>query len=163
MLVGADAVTLPSLPEVHRAILMAQDRMDHLPTLALELLKRRGPRVLVLHRCQGDGHAHHPPNSRSPHPGAADHRLGLDAAPRRLDCPHAPALDLDARDLGLAVELHAARPGPARHRLARAYGFGDAVRGDEEPAVDPARIQQRDPLDALLRREQLRLYPPRRR
>src|SRR3712207_6700199 len=108
MLVGADAVMLPPLPEVHRAILMAQDRMDHLPTLALELLKRRGPRVLVLHRCQGDRHAHHPPNPRPPHPGAADHRLGLDAPPRGLESPDAPALHLDARDLGLAVELRAA-------------------------------------------------------
>src|SRR3712207_4583783 len=108
MLVGADAVMLPSLPEVHRAILMAQDRMDHLPALALELLKRRGPRVLVLHRCQRDGHAHHPPEAWPPHPGAADNSLGLDATLRGLESPDAPALDLDARDLGLAVELRTA-------------------------------------------------------
>src|SRR3712207_9408212 len=108
MLVGADAVMLPSVPEVHRAILMAQDRMDHLPALALELLERRGPRVLVLHRCQRDGHAHHPPNSRPPHPCAADNSLGLNATPRGLDCPDASTLDLNTSDLGLAVEFRAA-------------------------------------------------------
>src|SRR5215207_28700 len=135
--------------------------MDRLPTLALELRERRGPRVLVLHRREGDGHAHHPADSRPPHPGAADDRPGLDAPPRGLHSPDAPALNLDACHLDLAVELRAARTCLARHRLARAYRLGDAVRGHEEPAVDFVRIEQRDLLGALLRSEQSRLYPPR--
>src|ERR671913_499971 len=56
--------------------------------------------------------------------------LGPHTAPLRLHGSNPTILDLDAGDLGLAVELHAALPGQPGHRLTRPDGLGDAVRGN---------------------------------
>src|SRR5215211_9172645 len=135
--------------------------MDYLARLPCQLLQRRSPRVLVLHRHERHLHADHTSDPGPPHPRAAHDELGLDAAPIRLDGPHATILDLDIRDFGLAVELRAALPGQPGHRLARPDGLGDAVCRNVEAAPDPVRIQNRHLLHTLLRRNELGFEPPR--
>src|ERR671915_1255679 len=49
VLIGPNAVAVPAVSEIHRTVLVAKDRVGHFGSHALELRKRRGPRVLVLH------------------------------------------------------------------------------------------------------------------
>jgi hypothetical protein len=124
---------IPSVPEVHRPVLVPEQRVNRLPGLPLELRERRGPYELVLHRGERDPHADHAPDLRPPDPGAAYDDLGFDAPPRGLDRAYPATLDVDARDLRLAVEPGAAVHGHPGHRLASPELPGDAVGGHEEP------------------------------
>ena len=140
---------------------MAHDGVDGLPRLPGELREPGGPCVLVLHRHERDVHADHPPEPWPPHPRAGYDELRINAPPVRLDGAHTTIPDLDAGNFGLAVERRAELPSQPGHRLARPDGFGDAVRRDVEATPDPAFIQERYFLHALLGRDEFGFEPPR--
>ena len=92
--VVADRVAVAHLAEVHRVVLVAQDRVHDLARLAGELGQRRGVGELVLDRHE----RHVEPGRQRRHPPAPDARgdddvLGADGAERRLHADRAATLD----------------------------------------------------------------------
>ena len=95
VVVGTDPVGGVVLAEVHGAILMSEDRVDHLALLAGELGERGAARVLVDHRDERKADAGEGGDAGAPEAGADDDVLGANRALRRLDRPHASPLDAD--------------------------------------------------------------------
>src|SRR5215203_3331405 len=105
MSIGADAVTVPDLPLVHRLVLIAQDGMDDfLAGERGQLRKRRGRDVLMLANGERDGDARHPADERSPDPAADQDLVGRDGAPGRFYSAHSAIGNLEPCDLGVAVK-----------------------------------------------------------
>src|SRR4029450_11238921 len=90
VVVVADGVVVLAMAEVHRQVLVPQDRVRHLAGLTLELGDRIGPDQLVLDRDQRDRDAGECADRRAPDPGAEQDALALDIAPVRPNTGHAP-------------------------------------------------------------------------
>jgi hypothetical protein len=152
--VGADAVRLAGLAQVHRVVLVAQDRMVDLARRSAQLGQRLGQRVEVLDRVQGEPQAGEPQDPWPPDPGGEHHVIGLDRAPRGLHAAHAAALGAQAGHLAPPERPDAGLPA---QRLRRAQRLADAVVGDVQAAQDALRVDERQPPRDLLRAQQLRL------
>jgi hypothetical protein len=153
----ADRVAVAHLAEVHRVVLVAQDRVHDLARLARELGQWRGVRELVLDRHQ----RHVEPRSQLRHAPAPDPRsdddvLGADGAERRLDAGRAATLDDEAGDL--AVAERGDRVMPAQ-RLRGPYGLGDPVVGHVQAAEDRLLVDEPQQPGDLRGVEQPRLEP----
>jgi hypothetical protein len=153
--VGPDAVALAVLADVERAVLVADQRVDDLARLALQLGQRLGLGVDVLHRLDRDRHAGHGPDQRAPDPRRAEHHLAADPAAARRDRSDPAVPHLDAADLGIADENHALVFGERGHGGARLDRPGDAVVRGVEGAEHPGRVEQRRELLGPGRRDQL--------
>ena len=160
MVVAPDAVVVLALPEVHREVLMPQDRMDDLARLAAELLERVGPHELVLDREQRDRDAGHRSDRRPPDPGADQHALALDPPVVGEHGLDAPAGNVEPGHRDLAFERHTLLAGASRERGRDPDPVRDPVGGDEVRAQDRRRVEQRDPLGRLLGGEQLGVLDP---
>jgi hypothetical protein len=155
--VVADRVVVGDLAEVHRVVLVAQDRVHDLARLARELGQRRGVGELMLDGHERDVEARREPRHvPPPDAGRDDDVLGADRAQRGLDADRPPALDEQAGDLAAAEDGDRLARAEALGRLHR---LGDAVVGDEEAAEDGGRIEQRDELGHLRGVEQARVEP----
>jgi hypothetical protein len=158
--VVADRVVVGAVAEVHRHVLVAQDRVDDLARLAGELGQRVGPDELVLHGQQGDGHARHRGHRRPPDPGAHQHPLALDRAAVGDDPAHAAVADVEAGDGDAALERHPPFGGAAREHRHDVDRPGDAVAGHVIGAEDRAGVQQRHQLGRLGGRRQVAAVDP---
>jgi hypothetical protein len=159
VVVGTDPVGGVVLAEVHGAILMSEDRVDHLALLAGELGERGAARVLVDHRDERKADAGEGGDAGAPEAGADDDVLGANRALRRLDRPHASPLDADIGHVATAEGQDSGLGRTAGERLGGPYALADAVGGDEEAADDPVRIEQRYALANRRRIEQLGVEP----
>jgi hypothetical protein len=155
--VVADRVAVGDLTEVHRVILVAQDRVHDLARLARELGQRRRVGELVLDRLERDVEPRRELRRLpAPNAGRNDDVLGADRAKRRLHSGDPAALDDETCHLTAAECLDR---GGAAQRLGRPHGLGDAVVGDVKAAEDRRRLDQRDQLGDLRGVEELRVEP----
>ena len=159
VLVGADAVALAHLAEVHGLVLVPQDRLRHLLGRAGQLRQRRRDRVEVLHRRQRDRDPGHPAELRGPDAGGGDDHLRADLTVTGMDGGDPPAGEAEAGDLHPAVEAGPAALRLPRHRLGRPGGPGLDVGGHVERPEDALR-EQGDQLPGLARVEQMGLQAP---
>ena len=140
MPVGADAIAVAALPEVHGAILVAQDRVLDLDGRARELRQRLGPCEEVLHRLHRDQRqAERAHELRRPEAQRDERRRRGDRALVGLDRAHAAAGHVDARGARRADERRAARLGALVQRLADVRALGDAVARHPERAAASSR------------------------
>ena len=143
--VVADAVVVLAVPEVHRVVLVAQDRMDDLARLARQLGDRVGPHQLVLDGDERDRHAGQGAHGRAPDPRTDQDALALDAPPIGLHAVHTSVADVEPGDRHAALERHAASRRLPRERRDDPHRLRDAVARDEVRPEDRARVEQRDP------------------
>ncbi|TLS29066.1 hypothetical protein PpBr36_02013 [Pyricularia pennisetigena] len=165
MAVVADADLLAVLAVVEVSVLVAEDGERGAVgerVLAPQRRHRRGLGVLVAHGLQGHAQADHGAELDAPEARARQHQVGRDRRPGAdLDARDALVLLLDARD---ARVLQVADPGLPRpldqdlHRLGRQR---KTVCGEQQASEDDVWAQQGVDPAALLRREQLRVDPPR--
>jgi hypothetical protein len=144
-----------AVPEVHREVLVAQDRMAHLCRDPGQLLDRVGPDQLVLDRDERDRDAGHRADGRAPDPGADQDAIALDPAVVGLDRAHAAARRVEARDGDATFERDPLRLRTARQRGHDPHGLRDTVGRHQVGAEDRRGIQERDPPRGLLRGEEL--------
>src|SRR5262245_25933313 len=105
MEIRADAVAIALLTEVHRTILVAQNRMYDLALFAGQLAQWRGLRVLMLAGNQRDRHARHASDARPPDAGAEEHFVRLDPAAVSQHRFDAAAFGFDSSDCCPGVEF----------------------------------------------------------
>jgi hypothetical protein len=160
VVVAPYAVVILALAEVHREVLVAQDRVDDLARLARELLERVGPHELVLDREQRDRDPGHRPDRRPPDACADQHALALDPPLVGEHGADATAGDVEPRDRDFALERDAAGRSASGERGRDPHALRDPVGADEVRAEDRRGIEQWDPLGGLLRREQLGVLDP---
>ncbi len=153
--VGADAVGLADLPQVHRAVLVAQDRIADLALRAAQLGQRLGQGVDVLDRMQREAPAGQAHDARPPDAGGEDDVVGADRAPAGVDGADPAAAGVQPGDLAVAERLQCAGGDrAASQRLGRLQGLADPVVGDEQAAEDALRIDERQLLGDLGRRQE---------
>ena len=157
--VGPDAVPVALLPEIHGGVLVAQDGMDDFAGFSRQFRQRRGEGVEMLHRGERNGNARHAADARAPDSRADQHVVRGNAAPVGIYPPHRAVGDLDTGDSGFTVKRGAGFR-RARHCFAGAYGFGDAVGGNIVRAMNPIRIEQREPGSGLFRRHEVGFQLP---
>ena len=159
--VGADAVALAALAEVHGAILMAQDGVID-AARAGQLGQRIGPREEVLHRLHRDQRqAERAHELRRPEAEAHEGRRRADRALVGLDRPHLAAGHVDAGRARAPDEGGAARLGGLLQRLTDVDASGDPVARHVQRAVEKLAVEQRDVPDRLVGCDDVALEPPR--
>ena len=121
MAVVADRVGVGDLAEVHRVVLVAQDRVHDLPRLPCQLGQRRRIGELVLDRYQRHVEARRSVDSPPPDAGGDDDVLGTDRSARGLHAHRATALDQQSGDLAVAEGLDRPHGGTAPARRARPW------------------------------------------
>ncbi len=159
--VGPQQIALVVLAEVHRLVLVADERGRLPGRLPLELGQRVGDGVEVLHGLQRDGDARHPPNHRTPDASGAQDLFTADTAALREDRLHATVADFDADHPGPAEKACPLRRCQPRQRLAGAGGPDRAVMGHVNGAVQVVDAHDgHHPLD-LIGPDQVGLQSPR--
>ena len=156
VLVGADAVALPHLAEVHGLVLVAQDRLGG---RAGQLREGRGDGVEELHGRQRNGDAGHPAELGSPDAGRGHDHVGPDLSLSGMDGGDLPAGDAEAGDLHAAVEGCPLLLCLPRHRLGRPGGPRLDIGGHVQRPQD-AVGEQGDQRPGLARAEQVGLEAP---
>ena len=157
LLVGAEDEALALLAHVVGGVALAEHR-EFRQALLLALLqfgRRLGDEILVLDGDDGDVEADHGGGLARPGAGGGDDMLAGDIALVGLHQPFAVRLLLDARDLGLAVDLAAARAGSLGQGHGDVGGRHVAVIGMIERADQPLGIAERPQLLDLGRRDDL--------
>ncbi len=99
-------------------------------------------------------------DGRTPDPRADQHALALDRPAVGLHAVHAAVPDVEAGDADTALERHTAGRRLPRERRDDPHRLRDAVARDEVRPEDRVRVEQRDPLGRLVRREQVRVRDP---
>ena len=158
--VAPDGVVVLPVAEVHRHVLVPQDRVGDLSGLALEPGDRIGPHELVLHRDERDRHTRHRADGRAPDAGAQQHAFALDVPSVGPNAVHAPVADVEPGHGHAAFERHAVRLGASRERRGDRHRLGDPVRGHVVRPEDRGRVEQRDLLRGLGGGEQLGPFEP---
>ncbi len=161
--VGADAVAVAPLAEVHGTVLMAQDRMLDLHGRAGQLRQRLGPGEEMLHRLHRDhGQAERAHELGRPEAERDERRGRDDRALVGLDAAHAPAGHVDAGHARAADERRAARLGALLQRLADVAALRDAVARDIQGTEHQLAVEQRVVAQRLVRADDMALETPRR-
>ena len=160
VVVVADRVVIPAVTEVHRHVLVPEDRVRDLTRLAFELRDRVGPHQLVLHREERDRHAGHRGDGRTPDPRAHQHALALHIAPVGLHSVHATVPDIETRDGHAAFERDALGLRVPRQRRRQSDAVRDPVARHVVRPQDRRGVKERDLLHRLGRREELGAVEP---
>ncbi len=155
VLVRADAVTIADLPEVHRAVLVSQDRLPNLVGTGLQTRHRARHGVLMCQRLHRDRHSGQSADLRAPDPRAAQHGPHRHVTLRGADGADPLVLHVEPDHLGVTGEPHAEPFCFAGHRFRGANRLGDSVGGHVQAAVDARRIELRDAFLDLPRIQQL--------
>jgi len=160
MPVGADQVALVILAEVHRAILVTDDR-HRLPCCPRGKLGQwRGDADQVLQRLEWDRNAGHLADQRSPNPRRAEDVFGGDPSRFGHDGLDPTTSHLDAGDAGPLRESSAASRGAPGQRLARCNRPHRAITRHVNRAQDVIGAHDgNEPLD-LVRADQVGFEAP---
>ena len=157
LLVGPENQALALFAHVVGGVALAQHRQfgeARLPALD-EFGDGVGDEVLVLDRDRRQVEAHHGAHLPRPGAGGGHHGLAGDVAAIGLDQPFAGAGALDARHLGVAVDLRAPVARALGQGLRHVHRRDMAVMGVEEGAHQPVEVGERPEVADLVGADQL--------
>ena len=157
--VRAQTVALANLAEVHRPVLVAQDRVADELGLRGERRQGLGDRVLVLHRHERNRDTGEPAGERCPDPGRDDRGLRHDPPAAGSHGADASTGDVDLRDGAIPQETDSLVSRHGGHRVGAGHGSRGPVLRHVERPEDPI-AQERQPLLGLISAEQRRLDAP---
>ena len=162
--VRADLHVAPVLALVHVRVHVADDREGDLARGLLEERDRADGDHLVRRGRQRDRRPGHARDPRAPDAARDEDVLAVDRALVGVHTACSASLDVDARHLGAGEHACAASLGVLAHERAGSQRVDDVDARRVEGPEDHARVDEGDPLDRLLGREELAsLLAPRER